>query len=420
MALSIKTGTFAKSTGAQPVSQAVTGVGFTPKALILYATPQTVFDTLGAGSYFCMGVSTRRSAATQQRSVMFLSDQAATTNNWQDMRSAALTLSDTGNGTIRAQCDLTTFDADGFTLNWTVNNATAYNVHYVAIGGTDITDAFVDDFLTGTATGNVSETGVGFQGTAVIFLGIASAAALPVANATDPGVSFGIATSATQRGCWAVGSRDARTEVGTRGNTQRIDRCIRNLTRTTLDTSCDFVSFDADGFTVTNVAADVAVPVSHRIGYLVLKGGSWIADNFAAVASATPQTQAETGVGFTPVGVLFSGWGAAANTAVVTSADQKFIGAMTAEASNSVISTKMTALNNEDSESSNVNCIIHQTLDKADFQAFGADGFTVNWTVTAAAAEQILYLAGGSAGVAATSLPPWLRPVRAYQQQIRF
>ena len=36
------------------------------------------------------------------------------------------------------EADLASWDATNFTLNWTTNDSTAYVIHFIAIGGSDV------------------------------------------------------------------------------------------------------------------------------------------------------------------------------------------------------------------------------------------------------------------------------------------
>ena len=56
MALDVKSFSFTKSTGGAPVTQSITGIGFLPKALILWMTAQ-VSSGFATGYQASMGVS---------------------------------------------------------------------------------------------------------------------------------------------------------------------------------------------------------------------------------------------------------------------------------------------------------------------------------------------------------------------------
>ena len=63
---------------------------------------------------------------------------------------------------VVAEADLSSWDDTNFTLNWTTNDANAYVIHFIAIGGSDVS-ARVVDWTMRTTTGNTTVTGVGFQ-----------------------------------------------------------------------------------------------------------------------------------------------------------------------------------------------------------------------------------------------------------------
>ena len=63
---------------------------------------------------------------------------------------------------VVAEADLSSWNDTTFTLNWTTNDAESYVIHYIAIGGSDVS-AKVVDWTMATAVGNRAVTGVGFQ-----------------------------------------------------------------------------------------------------------------------------------------------------------------------------------------------------------------------------------------------------------------
>ncbi len=106
------------------------------------------------------GTTSRSVAAASQTA------QAVISNASTRMANKALTIVQWGEVLV-AEADLQSWDATNFTLNWTTNDANAYVIHYIVIGGTDVS-AKVLQWNMRTSTGNQSVTGVGFQPNAVI------------------------------------------------------------------------------------------------------------------------------------------------------------------------------------------------------------------------------------------------------------
>jgi hypothetical protein len=71
-------------------------------------------------------------------------------------------------------------DPDGFTIRWTTNEARADIIHYIALGGTDITNAVASDFTMTTGSGTQDVTGLGFQPDFLMFLSVEHTTASPM------------------------------------------------------------------------------------------------------------------------------------------------------------------------------------------------------------------------------------------------
>jgi len=124
-----KAATFAKATATG--SQAITGLGFRPSVVLFFTTGSAVSDTLVAGAMLSIGAAT---SASEQVCAMFADeDNQATTDARAYQSSAACILIGDVPGTIRGQAALTSLDADGFTLNWSTNDATVNSINYLAL-----------------------------------------------------------------------------------------------------------------------------------------------------------------------------------------------------------------------------------------------------------------------------------------------
>jgi hypothetical protein len=147
-AQTMKVGSFLKSTGGAPASQVVPhGLGRTPKALILWTDGKTN-ETFSAGFLFGLGMTD----GTNSRSVAMASlNGASPSNASQRVAAKALALVQWGEALL-AEADLTGWNATTFTLNWTTNNATAYVIHFIAIGGSDVSAKVVDWTMPTTLT----------------------------------------------------------------------------------------------------------------------------------------------------------------------------------------------------------------------------------------------------------------------------
>ena len=117
-------------------SYAITGVGFTPKVVIFYPTARTATGTDSTSDVtFGMGAMT----ADDQFVALMTDTDAAATMDVQGYRvSTACIRVYSPAGTLTKQASYVSMDADGFTLNYSLANASAYIVHYIALGGTHL------------------------------------------------------------------------------------------------------------------------------------------------------------------------------------------------------------------------------------------------------------------------------------------
>ena len=344
-------------------------------------------------AYFGFGMTdgtTSRSVSTSSR------DGQNFANASTRMASKALTLVSWGE-TVVAEADLQSWNETSFTLNWTTNDTAAYVIHYIAIGGSDVS-AKVVDWTMRTTTGARNVAGVGFQPD-VVFHAHGGHTFTGALNTNLAGGGFGLGVMDFDGDEWAFAnftSDGVGTSATARG--QRTDASIYSFNATpTVQKTADFTSMDADGFTLnfSNTGSNLAA----RVFSLALKGVNVKAGFFTKTSSATPVTQPITGVGFKPSVVLL---GSVQSTASATPAvHSRFgLGASdgTVEGSSAVQDTDALGTSSVDAidKTSKVFVKVNNNTPaidaEADLTAFGADGFTLDWTTNDAVLTQILYL----------------------------
>ena len=305
MTLLTEKGTFAKSTGAQPASQEVNLVGaFQPKALWLWGSMVTANATYNESHEFHYGFSDGTDDSAISGSLQDANGDMTVASSM-IRNDAIVTIVDTATNAEIARASVTSFDSDGFTLSWTVNNATAYIIHYMAVGGTDITNAKVITTTTGTtSTGNAGYTGVGFQGNFVNFLLGSATATVAAVNTLSAGwgVWMGAAVSSSKR--WTLGISEERgASLADNYAGFLNDQCLATYNHDTgaIDMEADFVSFDADGFTVNYGNAPASA--TQVLSFIVVKGGTWDLGDFAGQNDTNNQDIALT-AGLTPSAVM--------------------------------------------------------------------------------------------------------------------
>lgn len=169
MTLQHKIGTFTKPASGVTGSQAITNVGFQPKVLIITSEAQTSLNTtLQNDIRSVFGFSTGASESACLR-LYALGGGAATSTARHYFSTDLIRI---GSGTTAAAvASLTSFDSDGFTLNWTTNTEAAFQIGYVALGGDDVVNAKVITDTLDIAVASQSFTGAGFTPNTMFFFG---------------------------------------------------------------------------------------------------------------------------------------------------------------------------------------------------------------------------------------------------------
>lgn len=260
-----KVGTFTRSTGSG--DQAVTDVGFQPKALIVWTTRQTA-GGFTDGVRFWIGISDCSNSEFTGVGVDDNLTTADTTRNHSDTDNFVYGFSSMAQA-AEVNATVASCDSDGFTLNHSGAFAEASLMHYVALGGTGLT-AKSGQFTIGTSAGDGSVTAVGFQPKFLLVLNSYSA----VDGRTDDGdlPAIGFADGTSQAVSW-VCSLDQNPSNSVRY--QRTDKLLgigaaSNCAKASEGT---LVSFDSDGFTV-NISTP---PVGAIQAYYLAVGGAEVA-----------------------------------------------------------------------------------------------------------------------------------------------
>jgi hypothetical protein len=302
MALDVAIGSFQWTTAAATNTIAETGLGFQPKALILWCqglnsgTDATSSNTdMRGGLGFCAGTTDRVSCS--------YTDMDFDTNSTCKMglrTDAALHTTDNA-AALDGALDLSSFDASGFTMVIDTAIAAAIYVHYIAFGGDDLTNATTFQEASPGATGTNATTGIGFQPD-VLFTTIYQSTTAPNNHAGSASWGFGVATgsASAENQIIACSARDNQANADT-GSYCQSGECVATTQAfgTGVFDRAILSSFDADGFTLNWLESTAAI----QWGGLCMKGGQWKAGNFTSSTTATT-TIPVTGAGFAPDGVM--------------------------------------------------------------------------------------------------------------------
>jgi hypothetical protein len=417
MAFLFERGSFAKeTTGTANALQTVTLVNgaLTPKALILWCTTQTT-EAFGPNLRMSVGMGSG-TALANQRSTAWASDDndGVSSNvgaNWGDDVLSILT---SGTPVVSVVGRINALSAGSFQLIYPTNNTTAYLIHYIVLGGADLTDALVLEFTDKlTPTGNRDDVGFGFD-PQFIFILHATTSTAPPSTSSGYKPCIGAAKSSTARWAAAVTGNDAQgmaTGFGAVNDlvTNRVINTLSAAATPAVEASADFVNFITDGYTLNWLT----VPASaRRYATLAIRGGQHAVGAFGKTTGASGSADDITAPGFSLAGVLqvttdrlaadaiggfseisigsFDGtreghvWGSWSDTALPTEADVKIETAK-------VISTN-----------TNPNVL------KAEADCtFIANGFRNTWSTNDAVATEIGWIVFGDNAAAGGTWPGW-------------
>ncbi|HLF79433.1 MAG TPA: DUF6531 domain-containing protein [Dehalococcoidia bacterium] len=125
-----KVGNFSKSTGTAPATQSVAGVGFKPGGLLL-SSIQTSATNFASHARLGIGATDGKS----QFSTAYDDTDNLGTSGVNSIQKVGRTFLKMDNNTplIEAEARFASFDADGFTLDWTTNDAVSSQMLYLAL-----------------------------------------------------------------------------------------------------------------------------------------------------------------------------------------------------------------------------------------------------------------------------------------------
>lgn len=392
MAVSVKKGTFSAATSTG--NQAVTGVGFQGKAVLLFGVQATATGFQAGGGWF-FGAAT--GTANRWAKAGFSANAAAGGDSWRENDTAACihTITD-ATGAADGVADFVSFDSDGFTINWSNAPASAWIVHYLVIGGSDVS-AKALTFDQPAAVGAQALTGAGFKPKALLACHVFAGS-----SGVHNSMGLGFATSTTVNESVSMFHRD-RDAVATtdHASVQLTDRCITGISSTaaTVLSEAKVASWDADGATMNWVATPGIG--TGLVGYLFLGG---TAKYMAGADEQRTSTGTKlTPVGMAPAGVIVGSFTGVASAGIDTGTTDWCVGASDGTddghfwhsaqdgqtTSNVDVRTDTTSLMGMATQPSTVNA------DGA-VSSMAYPGFTIDWTTADASPRQFIYLAIGT------------------------
>ena len=230
-------------------TDAITGAGFEPTGLLLCTTllpattslPDDSADhTLGIG---VASASTERGAAAfYSRDALSTTDSSRVIELSQVLTSVAASQSHSD----PVEADFSSFDSDGFTLNYGDADSAQRRVFAICLGGVD---CYVGSETQKTSTGTKSTTGVGFQPESLfMFSHTATAAGSAVVHSSG---TFGF-SDGTDHGSLGWFDSDNRSAVSETSRRQETDRIYSQVGGNQAEVAgeASVSSLDSDGFTL--------------------------------------------------------------------------------------------------------------------------------------------------------------------------
>ena len=380
----------------------ITGIGFQPDAVIFWTTRQAA---AGFADDKALHVGWAVSSSAQGGVAFFADDNVAVgTSNGSDITNLfcvkAVTCAASSVSTT-LDASFVSMDPDGFTIDpVNVSVGALFIVHYFCIGGLD--NAFAGRFSIPTTAISQAYTGVGFQPDCLLVL----SNLFGTGNRSDVGhkLTIGAASSVADQAYLYIGGSNAiPTALASVQSTGAVMRTL-NFAGTD-NTTGALQSFDPDGFTINYSV----VPGTARDFFaLALKGANF------KVATDTQKTstgtQAKTGIGFQPKGLLLFGTNRASSASVNSTLASLSIGASdgTHEGTSWVGGAEVNPTE-EDTATLTDKVFVHATAPAttdadADLSSFDSDGYTLNWSTADATAREFI---GLSIGQGVSTTPPF-------------
>ena len=400
-----KVGSFSSPTATGTYT--VTGLGFTPVAVIFWANVSNATTGWVATADLAIGFAANNTTKSAMQygtiNAWGLNGRTSANKTNENMQSALSALM------VMTGCVLSTcaFSSGQFIATFSTH-ATSYTINYLAIGGTDVTNAGVIQWDGPASTGSKQVTGLGFKPDLVINL---------YQDNTDApanwwsGSIFGIGAMDKSGNQWASTVAGAGVITTTSaGRLQVTDSCLAVFApQYAILERAAFTSMDTDGFTVnygTNSDGGCAVLS------LCLKGGAYQVGNFAKSTAGAPTTNAVTTTGMTPAAVMsftdsktaaagiLSGFrymiGASDGTnhriSGANEKDQVVLGSTTpttVEYTYESITTSLAVADND----------TQATEATGTLGTFASGSFTASWATNTAVATQVCYIAMGATAV---------------------
>lgn len=323
MAFETAVGSFNTGTGTSTIS--VSGLSFQPKAGLVFMNGRTgTTDSngqggTGSGTAMVRSVGFFTSTTSRRVCVTRSLDGSASATADSGYREDSCLASNGGtNGAIDGLLDVQSINSDGVTFVPDDAFPSDFRVHYLLLGGADLTDAEIVT-ITEPASAGTQNVSFSFVPDCLIIISCPAGTGSPPLVAVDSRLAIGVAVRDPAADyTWSGGSNDAATTMqtvsycwGSGESFTAIDGGVANIDsrgRVTTWGTTTVITWDERGSGVAE----------REYFILALKGGKYFAGDLTTATNTT--AFGETGVGFQPKGGLFLSHCLAESTQNVASA----------------------------------------------------------------------------------------------------
>jgi hypothetical protein len=430
LALAFEKGVFTAntSTGNQTISLIDTGFG-TVKAILLWTSALTSESDSNANAWWSHGVGTYRGSVVQQYAISaYEGDVSGTTVTAGGSRvSSILRLYSSGTPAVDADAALVSLGSAQFVVNWTDAPGSAIKVHYVALGGSDITDAIVNAIDLTNGTGDQDFTLVAGFGKPDLCLSLGSNNSTSDTDSSfwNP-IFLGVGKSDSEQFISSFHNSDNEADVAL-ASYQKSGTLMAYASTASVYVDAGLAakaSWPTDGVRITKSAA--AIGGTSRYGLLSLRGSFTSVLGSGTAPTAAPTVDQDLPVGATPRGAIFVHNSIAATSSLdTTHADLGTwgIGAMdgTREGWAGLGDDDAAAVSNTHAHHSESKAIKmfspsggSGTLESEADSSFSGNNVRLSWADTDSVAREYRYVLFGDATAAAA--PPSRHRKRSYHK----
>ncbi len=302
--LEVRVGKFQTGTGLADIPAVFSGSpAFSPKFFLLWTTDST---NVTSTSDYSIAFGAGSSPTSQWAYVTGILDNTDPENCFSGVFNTDVLRVYRGTApTLVVQLQVKSIDANGFTVTPVIASAADIPVFYMAFGGSDITNVYLDVATQPASTGTFDTTAPGFRGDFLLAI-MSHNTAFGVSGAGSPAkfqIGFCDGANAALHSSWGGASQSpSATQTYTRGAAGQLEFLAAQVGAPgAVDTSQEdsFVQWLSNGFRLNVVKAS---GVQALIPYLVVKGARWKVGSVVVPAAAG--NFSNTGAWWQPVGLF--------------------------------------------------------------------------------------------------------------------